>query len=80
MRHPSLKTIVHIDPDLMDVLVYHRSSTGDWDTERLERPEDCVRPQGTTAAITLADIYEGVPLPPQASAKPADLKRRKAKK
>lgn len=80
MRHPSLKSIVYIDPDLMDVLVYHRSSTGDWDTERLERPEDCVRPQGTTAAITLAGIYDGVPLPPDANATADALKRRKAKK
>ncbi len=80
MRHPSLKTIVHIDPDVMDVLVYDRTSTDEWNAERLERPDDCVRPQGTKAAITLADIYEGVPLPPDEMAKAADLKRRKAKK
>ena len=30
MRHPALQTIVHVDPDLMDVLVYTRGASGPW--------------------------------------------------
>ncbi|MFM9938253.1 MAG: Uma2 family endonuclease [Hyphomicrobiaceae bacterium] len=63
MRHPSLQTIVHIDPDLMDVLVYVKSLSGQWETERLQSAGDTVRPQETSAAVSLAEIYEGVPLP-----------------
>lgn len=62
MRHPGLRTIVHIDPDLMDVLVYTRGADGQWDIERLEKPEQTVRIVDTPAALTLADIYDGVPL------------------
>lgn len=61
-RHPSLRTIVHIDPDLMDVLVYARSDNGQWEVERLEQASEPVRIAGTPAALALADIYDGVPL------------------
>ena len=37
MRHPSLKVIVHIDPDVMDVLVFTRGADGQWDPERLQQ-------------------------------------------
>ena len=62
MRHPSLRVIVHIDPDLMDVLVYTRSETGIWDTERFETAADLVRVPGTPVALALSAIYEDVPL------------------
>lgn len=62
-RHPSLCTIVHIDPDFMDVLVYTRGENGQWDTERLEQPEAAIKVLGTTAALRLADVYDGIPLP-----------------
>ena len=59
-RHPSLRTIVHIDPDIMDVLVYRRSPNGEWETERLEAPDAMLRLDGTPAALALSDIYDGV--------------------
>ena len=61
-RHPGLRTIVHIDPDEMDVIVYTRNATGDWDDTRLEHSEDIVRVADTSVALRLSDIYEGVPI------------------
>lgn len=65
LRHPSLRTIVLIDPDVMDVLVYHREAAvagqaGEWQDERLYLPEHRLVVRGTQAALTLADLYEGV--------------------
>ena len=62
MRHPSLRTIVHIDPDLMDIVVYRRDDAGQWQDEPLDRPEHRCEIAGTNAALTLAEIYEDVPL------------------
>jgi Uma2 family endonuclease len=61
-RHPALRTIVHIDPDEMDVLVYSRNAAGGWDDTRLEKPDDVVGVPDTSTALSLAEIYEGVPL------------------
>ena len=61
-RHPGLRTIVHIDPDEMDVIVYTRNASGDWDDERFEHPEDTVRVADTPVALQLATIYDGVPI------------------
>ena len=61
-RHSSLRVIVHIDPDLMDVIVYTRNSTGQWDDERFEQPEDIIRIADTPVMLRLSDVYEGVPL------------------
>ena len=61
-RHPSLRAIVHIDPDLMDVIVYTRNASDDWDDRRLEAPDDIVHVVDTPIALHLSDIYEGVPL------------------
>jgi Uma2 family endonuclease len=61
-RHPSLQTIVHIDPDEMDVVVYARTTSGDWEDARLGQPDDIVHVTGTPAALRLSDIYEGVPV------------------
>lgn len=66
MRHPSLQTIVHIDPDLMDVLVYRRTGDGTWDIDRLDTAEAVVNLSGTSAVMPLSSIYEDVPLPPSA--------------
>lgn len=63
MRHPSLKTIVHIDPDFMDVLVYTRGDDGQWETERLEQPDVAIKVAGTNAELKLSDVYDGIPLP-----------------
>ena len=63
-RHPGLRAIVHIDPDLMDVIVYTRNGSGDWDDRRFEAPEDMVHIADTPIALRLSGIYEGVPLSP----------------
>ena len=63
LRHPSLRTVVLIDPDVMDVLVYFREAGGDWQDERLYLPDHRLQLRGTPAVLTLADIYEGVALP-----------------
>ena len=60
IRHPSLRTIVLIDPDLMDVLVYRRDPGGDWQDERLDQPEQRIAIAGTNASLSLALIYDGV--------------------
>jgi Uma2 family endonuclease len=59
-RHPSLRTIVHIDPDVMDVIVFTRTAAGIWDHARLDQPEDMVVILDTSAEVRLADLYEGV--------------------
>lgn len=67
-RHPSLRTIVHIDPETMDVVVYSRTQTGDWDHARFDRPDDAIQLADPPAAISLAEIYADVPM----SASPVD--------
>ena len=67
-RHPTLQTIVHIDPDIMDVLVFTRASSGQWDVERIDQAAAVLKIPGTPVALALADIYDGIPLPaPDAS-------------
>ena len=61
-QHPRLQTIVHVDPSLMDVMVYSRSASGGWEAERLQRPDDLIRLAGTPVALDLATAYDGVPL------------------
>ena len=61
-RHSGLQVIVHIDPDLMDVIVYTRNASGEWEDERLEAPNDVVRVADTPVALRLTDIYDGVPI------------------
>ena len=46
----------------MDVIVYTRNSTGQWDDERFEQPEDIIRIADTPVMLRLSDVYEGVPL------------------
>jgi Uma2 family endonuclease len=59
-RHPSVRTIVHIDPDVMDVIVFTRAATGLWDHARFDQPGDKVVIPDTSASVQLADMYEGV--------------------
>lgn len=61
-RHPSLRTIVHVDPEAMDVVVYSRSQSGDWDDARFDRPDDTIRLSDPVVGITLAEVYADVPL------------------
>jgi Uma2 family endonuclease len=62
MRHPSLRAIVHIDPDVMDVLVYARGSDGQWDARRLLAATDAITVPGMDVTIDLTTLYAGVPL------------------
>jgi Uma2 family endonuclease len=63
MRHPTLMTIVHIDPDMMDVLVYRRD--GDqWIDQWLSLADDRVTLTNPDIGLSLAEIYAGVPLAP----------------
>jgi Uma2 family endonuclease len=60
MGHPKLRTIVLIDPKAMSVLVYERDESGDWLGRRLTTPTDEILVAGTSAKLTLANIYEDV--------------------
>jgi Uma2 family endonuclease len=62
LKHPTLRVIVHIDPLEMDVLVYTRNTDGTWDDTRLEYADDVLRVPETPVALSLATIYEGVPV------------------
>lgn len=64
LRHRFLQTIVLIDPDIMDVLIYRRDSGGEWQDERLDQARQGFAVEGTSAKLMLADIYEGVALRP----------------
>ena len=46
LRHPTIRVVVHIDPGVMDVLVYTRQEDGTWEDTRLERPEDVISVPG----------------------------------
>ena len=61
LHHPSLKTVVHIDPAIMDVMVYTRGANGTWDAERLEKSEDRIQIAGLPVSLPLAAVYDGVP-------------------
>ena len=59
-HHPTLQTIVHIDPDRMDVAVFRRDDTGAWSGENLTSASDQIQIAGTPAVLTLAEIYDGL--------------------
>jgi len=61
LRHPTLRTIVHVDPDIMDVMVFTRSAGGQWEAERLDDPDSTIRLPDLPVALTLASVYDGVP-------------------
>ena len=61
-QHPRLQTIVHVDPSLMDVMVYTRGTDGLWEGKRLQLGDDVIRLTGTPVALDLATVYDGVPL------------------
>lgn len=67
MRHPSLRTIVLIESERMDVLVHTRDDAGHWPPVRLRQPTDRVPIEGTAASLTLAEIYERVEFAPAAN-------------
>jgi Uma2 family endonuclease len=61
-HHPTVRTIVLVDPAFMDVLVFNRDAEGRWDSERLRTPEAEVRLPELPVALPLAAIYDSVPL------------------
>jgi Uma2 family endonuclease len=63
-RRPTLRTIVHIDPDAMDVVMFTRDADGAWNDTRFDQPDDLIHIADTSAALRLADIYDGVPTAP----------------
>jgi Uma2 family endonuclease len=67
LRHPTLKMIVFIDPDVVEVLLHMRDANGEWQNTRLDRITERFTVPGTPAVLELADIYDGVPLPPSVS-------------
>jgi hypothetical protein len=71
MRHPTIRTIVLIDPDLVDVLVYTRADDGSWQNVKFDQHEQVFVIPGTGAVVRLSDIYDGVPLAPAAAAQAA---------
>lgn len=62
IHHPSLRAIVHIDPGIMDVMVYTRTANGQWQAARLDQPEGVVRIPDLPVSLSLASVYDGVPL------------------
>jgi Uma2 family endonuclease len=62
MRHPTVQTIVLVETEQRDVLVYQRDETGDWQALRLLAETDEIKFSGTCATLTLASVYEDVPL------------------
>lgn len=62
MRHPTLRTIVHIDPDVMAVVVYARLPDQTWVPATFDRASDQIELAGPSARLTIGDIYGGVPL------------------
>lgn len=59
MRHPSVRVVVHVDPDVMDVIVFLRNASGSWDHVRLDQPDQVIEVADTMAVVRLADLYEG---------------------
>lgn len=62
-RHPTIRHIVVIEPNIMSALVYTREDTGTWRDQPLRGPETEIRLSAVAVTLTLADVYEGVPLP-----------------
>jgi Uma2 family endonuclease len=60
-HHPTLRTIVHIDPDRMDVAIFHRDDAGVWSGDNFTNPSDEIQLVGTPAVLTLAEVYDGLP-------------------
>jgi Uma2 family endonuclease len=60
MRHPKLRRIVIVVPERRAVVVYSREGTEPWDSAEFHDPADVIEIPGTTAKISLADIYDGV--------------------
>ena len=62
IKHPTLRTIVHIDPDALDIVIFTKSADGEWADTRLEYLDDTLAIPELSVSIPLPDIYEGVPL------------------
>jgi Uma2 family endonuclease len=67
LKHPTLRLIVHIDPDVLDVVVFTRDGSSDWVDSRLDQVHECIEITDLGVSLRLADIYEGIPLDPPTS-------------
>ena len=62
LHHPDLRTIVLVEPDCMEVVVYQRDDKGEWQGRSCKSPEPTIALDGTAATISFADIYGAVPV------------------
>jgi Uma2 family endonuclease len=70
LRHPKLRTIVIVAPLKRAVIVYSRDASGQWDSDTYSDPDHHIDIAGTTARLSLADIFAGLPMsgaPPRAN-------------
>ena len=54
----SMRAILFIDPDLVSVKVYKRSSSGEWVPERYGRMDQSIDLPPIGAVVSLAEIYD----------------------
>ena len=62
---PTMRKIdrsVDLQADMMDVIIYARDATGEWNDTRLDQPDDHVELDDPPVSIRLSDIYDGVPV------------------
>jgi Uma2 family endonuclease len=59
---PALRTIVPIDPDELDAVVFQRDASGDWQDKRLEYVDDVLSLPDVSVTLPLTMIYDGVPV------------------
>jgi Uma2 family endonuclease len=60
-RHPTIRMIVSIDPDVVDVVVSTRTDEGAWSDVRLETLADHFVIATTGVPLSLTEIYAGLP-------------------
>jgi Uma2 family endonuclease len=60
-RHQTIRMIVSIDPDHVDVVVTARDAAGAWTDRRLEKLSDSFFIPTTAFELTLAEVYADLP-------------------
>jgi Uma2 family endonuclease len=68
-RHQCIRTIVVVEPEDVDILVYARDDAGEWQMTRFRDRADAFDVVGTSARLSLDEIYEGIK-PPDPDAAP----------
>ncbi len=62
LRHPKLRTIVIVAPVKRAVIVYSRDASGQWESDTYHDPDHSIEIAGTTARLSLAEIFAGLPV------------------